>query len=359
MVAEPPISFRTAGTHNPAETKIKETVEKLLLVLSEKERFIIEHRFSINVKSRKTLEAIGTHYSVTRERIRQIEKNALKKLKRNALNTNLKSIYEVAKAILKKHGGLLIETKLMNIMLVTLPHLSENELSELKLALALDSDIIKNNNTLDFEPHWRFNEVSLNTVRKITQRGYTILNKEKCVMPLSELNAKIQAEAGGEMAEATILSAMEIGKRTKFTKDGVGLKEWRHINPRTLRDKINFILEREHRPLHFDEISNKIKESNFDQKRVNVQAVHNELIRNEHFILIGRGIYALEKWGYKSGTVGDVIKEILSDGKARTRDEIMKEVLKQRQVKKITIYLNLKNNGKIKSLTDDRYQWVK
>ncbi|MFA6436406.1 MAG: sigma factor-like helix-turn-helix DNA-binding protein [Candidatus Gracilibacteria bacterium] len=342
------------------ETHLKEIVEKLLLVLSEKERYIIQHRFAIGMDSRKTLEAIGKHFGVTRERIRQIEKNAFRKLKRNAFNTQLKMINEVAKGIIKKHGGLLIETKLISIILNTLKNISPEDINPLKLSLTLDPELTKIANTLDFEPHWRYNSIKLPTLRKISEVGSKLLADHKDVIDLKTITQKVKnIIPNEEIIDALVASVLEIDKKTKFVKEGVGLKEWRHINPRTLRDKINFILEHDKKPLHFEEISQKIRDLKFDSKRINVQAVHNELIRNDHFILIGRGIYALDKWGYKSGTVGEVLESILKDGKAKTREEIMRDVLKQRQVKKITIYLNLKSNAKIKALDGDRYQWVK
>lgn len=358
MPTEPPVSFTTSSA-NVADLRPKEIIEKLLLVLSEKEKFIIQHRFGIGVENRKTLEAIGQHYSVTRERIRQIEKNALKKLKRNAFNTQLKFINEMAKSIVKKHGGLLIETKLLNILLNASPALTPDQANEIKLSLSLDPDFEKATNTIDFYPHWRFQSVPIALVRKISDIGYKILKSKGDVTPLTSLNAAIQEKIQEEASEMLIASVLEIDKRTKFVKEGVGLKEWRHINPRTLRDKIHYILEKERKPLHFEEIAEKIRGMKFDQKKINVQAVHNELIRNGHFILIGRGIYALGKWGYEPGTVAEVLQGILKDGRARSREEIMKEVLKKRQVKKITIYLNLKNNSHIKTLQGDRYQWVK
>ena len=102
-----------------------------------------------------------------------------------------------------------------------------------------------------------------------------------------------------------------------------------------------------------------ILDSQFDVKRVNVQAVHNELIRNSHFVLIGRGIYALDEWGYKNGTVADVIEEVLADAKARTREEITKAVLDRRHVKTITIYLNLKNKNQFVRVGRDKYTLAK
>ena len=119
--------------------------------------------------------------------------------------------------------------------------------------------------------------------------------------------------------------------------------KWKDINPRTLRDKIFYVLRKDHKPLHFVDIANSIVNENFDKKSLNLQAIHNELIRHEEFILIGRGIYALKEWGYSSGTVADIIGSILKTKKSLSEEEIINEVLKQRQVKNITIILNLKN----------------
>jgi hypothetical protein len=119
--------------------------------------------------------------------------------------------------------------------------------------------------------------------------------------------------------------------------------KWRHVNPRTIRDKIFFVLRESGKPLHFVDISNEIVKAQFDRKSLNHQAIHNELIRNDEFVLIGRGIYALKEWGYSVGTVADIIISILQKHGSLSQDDIIAEVLKQRQVKPITIILNLKS----------------
>jgi len=121
---------------------------------------------------------------------------------------------------------------------------------------------------------------------------------------------------------------------------------WRHINPRSIRDKAYIVLKKHTSPLHFVEIANKIAESGFDKKVVTTQAVHNELIRYDQFVLVGRGLYALKEWGYKKGTVADVIEDLLKKKTPMTKQEIIQGVLKQRQVKKGTISLNLQKNPK-------------
>jgi DNA-directed RNA polymerase sigma subunit (sigma70/sigma32) len=60
--------------------------------LSPKEGFIIKKRFGIDEDRNHTLEEVGRHLEVTRERVRQIEKKALKKLRHPARLTALKSV---------------------------------------------------------------------------------------------------------------------------------------------------------------------------------------------------------------------------------------------------------------------------
>ena len=61
--------------------ELKDIVEQILQLLTERERFVITHRFGIDDNIPKTLDEIGQMKGVTRERIRQIEAKALKKLR--------------------------------------------------------------------------------------------------------------------------------------------------------------------------------------------------------------------------------------------------------------------------------------
>ncbi len=62
---------------------IKEEVLKAIRLLTERERFVIVYRFGFDQQKVYTLEEIGNELGVTRERVRQIEANALRKLKNN------------------------------------------------------------------------------------------------------------------------------------------------------------------------------------------------------------------------------------------------------------------------------------
>ena len=141
------------------------------------------------------------------------------------------------------------------------------------------------------------------------------------------------------------------------TLNGVwGLAKWPSVNPKNIRDKIFVILESKKEPMHFSDIANEIKNSNFKRKNVTVQAIHNELIKDPRFILIGRGIYALSTWGYKKGTISDIITSVLEKSdKPLTKEEIVKQVLKTRKVKETTILLNLQNKKLFKKIDKNSY----
>jgi DNA-directed RNA polymerase delta subunit len=108
--------------------------------------------------------------------------------------------------------------------------------------------------------------------------------------------------------------------------------------------------------MHFSKIAESIKDSSFKRKDVTTQAIHNELIKDSRFVLIGRGIYALNSWGFSRGTVADIITDVLKkSSEPLHRDEIVKRVLKSRQVKETTILLNLQSKDQFKRVAKATY----
>ena len=66
---------------------LREQIDKLLMELTERERIVIRMRYGLQDGKCYTLEEVGAHFGVTRERIRQIENKALRKL-RHPLRAN-------------------------------------------------------------------------------------------------------------------------------------------------------------------------------------------------------------------------------------------------------------------------------
>ena len=79
---------------NVTNVMMKEQVEKILCNLSEREREVLEMRYGLVDGRERTLEEIGTMYHVTRERIRQIENKALRKLQNPKYKRELEGFLE-------------------------------------------------------------------------------------------------------------------------------------------------------------------------------------------------------------------------------------------------------------------------
>ncbi|TET06147.1 RNA polymerase sigma factor RpoD [Candidatus Dependentiae bacterium] len=77
-----------------ANTDLKERVRSVLKSLTPREEKVLKMRFGIDVASEHTLEEVGKDFSVTRERIRQIEVKALRKLRHPSRSKKLRSFIE-------------------------------------------------------------------------------------------------------------------------------------------------------------------------------------------------------------------------------------------------------------------------
>ncbi len=138
----------------------------------------------------------------------------------------------------------------------------------------------------------------------------------------------------------------------------IGLSHWGEINPKTARAKAYLVLKKHGKPLHFNELAELINLKKFDEKQVYPQTIHNELIKDNRFVLVGRGIYALKEHGYQAGTAKDVLRKILKENGPLNIKDIMKEIGKQRILRENTIIINLHNKKYFKKLPDSRYQAV-
>ena len=77
-----------------ANNDLKERVREVLKTLTPREEKVLKMRFGIDVASEHTLEEVGKDFSVTRERIRQIEVKALRKLRHPSRSKKLKTFFE-------------------------------------------------------------------------------------------------------------------------------------------------------------------------------------------------------------------------------------------------------------------------
>ena len=86
-----------------------------------------------------------------------------------------------------------------------------------------------------------------------------------------------------------------------------------------------------------------------------LKAIHNELIKDKRFVLIGRGIYALSEWGYRKGHRERHHRGYPQRSTPDARRDSSRRVLWHRQVKETTILLNLQSKPEFKRVAKATY----
>ena len=324
----------------------------LKIIEQDREREIISRRFGLNGR-KETLEQIGEMLSITRERVRQLEKAILIRLQISAEEGQIPELMAAEKLLvrhLSEMGRVAILADLADKIYGRKTTASERTGLYFLATFSKNLTIIEENDR--YNPAIGIAEYG--DSRKIRERVdeiVKIIKENKQPMTIEELDAKLDYEHPDY-----IKATASVSKLIATLNNLYGLTKWPSVNPKNIRDKIFVILESEKQPMHFSEIAKRIKESNFKRKNVTVQAIHNELIKDPRFILIGRGIYALSSWGYKKGTIADIITSILTKSEEPlTREEIVKRVLKVRKVKETTILLNLQNKKLYKKVDKNLY----
>ena len=315
----------------------------------EREREIIARRFGL-FDRRETLEQIGELLGITRERVRQLEKAVVTKLK--AAGEDLPHIKEV-EAVLGEHL-----TQMGNVARtgeITKRLAPENTKVD-QSRVAFLAHLAPNIAVIDDNDHFYH---CLGLAGKHSEKAIRdhVGKVTDAITAIGEpTNIESIAREAGNSDTKHVEALASISKNVSSLHGRWGLTQWPMVNPKNIRDKIYVILHDHKKPMHFSEIAEAIKKSDFKRKDVTTQAIHNELIKDKRFVLIGRGIYALREWGYKKGTVADVIAEVLKkENGPLHRDEIVRRVLKSRQVKETTILLNLQGKPQFKRVAKATY----
>ncbi|MFC1678529.1 sigma factor-like helix-turn-helix DNA-binding protein [Patescibacteria group bacterium] len=365
-----------------------EIINNLFNELTDREQDVLMRRYGLHGKGKETLESIGSAHQLTRERIRQIETTSIKKLQQlKNLEDYINTLKKVIIQLLEEHGGLVEKEYMLNLLvnfsINGLRTKAEDEIIHKNYLNFLITKLLFNefeelNNSKHFLPAYKlkyqsldhFEEIVVELLEKV-QELKDVLKTEELIKHTISLDTfgkhkdKILTENRIDISKVLksdlfeekhdvinkykpIFSLLKAAKKLEQNKFGHwGLDKWRVIKPKTINDKIYLVLKNHGEPMHFVEIADKINQIEFDNKRANAATVHNELILDNKYVLIGRGIYGLKEWGLKEGTVSDVIEDILSDTVSPlSKDEIIQKVLDKRLVKKATIILALMNKDK-------------
>lgn len=322
--------------------KPKQITKRILSELPSRASEVITSRFGLSSDAeRKTLEAIGKKYGITRERVRQIENAALSMIKKSESFKNEKAVFEELKNLVHTLGGIISEKELLS-------YISKDKLTQnvVHLYLTLGDEFVKHKEDDHFHTRWSINGSISDSIHNSLKNIYENISDEELIQEgelISKFLEEVKDISDQYRNEEVVKRWLAISK--KISKNPLG--EWGKTNSsiiktRGVKDYAYLMMRKHGSPMHFREVAKAVM-NNFG-KSCHTATCHNELIKDKRFVLVGRGIYALSEWGYKSGVVRDVIKELLKKNGPMSKDDIVNQVMKERYLKKNTILVNLQNS---------------
>jgi len=338
---------------NTITFKPKQVTKRLLSGLSPRAHEVVINRFGITDDAqRKTLEAIGKKYGITRERVRQIENAALSFIRKSDFLKNEKEVFEEIKKLMHTLGAVVSEQDFLN-------HLSKDKLTQnhIHLYLTLGENFTEHKEDEHFKTRWSIDTDISEQIHNSLKNLFENLSDDELISEadlISRFLNEVKDLADHYKDEEIIKRWFSISK--KISKNPLG--EWgkstsSSIKTRGVKDYAFLMMRKHGSPMHFREVAKAVA-STFD-KKCHTATCHNELIKDPRFVLVGRGIYALSEWGYKTGVVREVIKELLKKNGPMTKEDIVEQVMKERYLKKNTILVNLQNSKYFKKNKNGEY----
>ena len=337
----------------PISFKPKQVTKRLLSVLGDRAQDVITSRFGLGADTKRmTLEAIGKKYKITRERVRQIENYSIINIRKSKEYASEKVTFDEIHDVILGLGAVISEEDLLK-------HLAKDKSTQnhIYFLLIVGDDFTKEKEDSEFKHRWHVDKELSKKIHNSLRQLYATLSDDEILLEsdmvqkfldqVKDVNEKYKNE---EIAKRWLSLSKLIGKNP--------LGEWGkasspNINAKGMRDYAFLVIRRHGSPIHFREVAKSITE--LFKKKAHVATTHNELIKDPRFVLVGRGLYALAEWGYMSGVVKDVIREILQKHGPLSKEEIIKRVLKERYVKENTIMVNLQNPKFFKKSKEGKY----
>jgi hypothetical protein len=336
--------------------KPKQVSKRLVNSLQSRAKEVIINRYGLGTDSKRmTLEAIGDMYHITRERVRQIENAALSNIRKSEEFKKEREAFEELEKALKDAGGIVAEEDFLN-------HLTKDKgvQNHINFLLVIGDSFRKDREDDEFKHRWYVDPELSKKVHESLRKLYRNLSDESLVSESELISQFLEylKEVAVEYKDEEVLKRwLSISKTLAKNPLGEwGLASSSNVRAKGIRDYAFLAMRKHGSPIHFRDIAKLIAE--LFNKKAHPATTHNELIKDDRFVLVGRGLYALSEWGYLSGVVKDVIKKVLSKHGPLTKDQIIEKVLKERYVKENTILVNLQNPKFFKKSKDGKYSIV-
>lgn len=272
--------------------KLNDLINEAIERQNQRSQKIILGRYGLDSEKKKTLAELGEGYDLTRERIRQIQEVVMQTL-RLELTTHKEMI-----AFLK-----FLQTHLDKLGNLRPSHLLTKDIGEEVNDPRYNEKV--STNRLHFigellnEPELVYGDNDWNDFWHNDPRAHAIAKKvvEHLLTFSHQDFDKFMADAKEKFSlpEKVILNYLHTSKHFSQGPYGdFGADSWIHVNPKTARDKNYLVLKKVGKPLHFREIANLVNNLK-GVKPSHPDTIHNELIKDNRFVLVGRGMYALRE----------------------------------------------------------------
>lgn len=333
--------------------KPKQVTKKLLGALPDRARDVLEKRYGLGTSSEThTLESIGQTYGITRERVRQIENYGIQAIQKSDAYKEFQNVFEELKDVVTSHGCVVCEDTLLESLAK-----DQATRNQIFFLLVVGEQFYRNKENNVFRHRWYTERKVAEIVEKALKEIFSSLDENELISEeeiITKLREKLADVEDEYKSEDTLRNWLKISKEI----DRNPLGEWGpatspNVRAKGIRDYAYLAVKRHGSPMHFKEVADAIQE--LFSKKAHTATTHNELIKDERFVLVGRGLYALTEWGYSAGVVKDVLRDILEKHGPLTRDEIIDRVRKERYVKDNTIIVNLQDTTLFKRLNDGTY----
>ncbi len=337
---------------------ISKILDSALTGLNDRQKEVLKARFGLDKEGGEgeTLAAIGDRLKVTRERVRQIENAGTAIAKINVQkNPEATLVLEKIKKYIAGRGGVAKKGDVLTYAASLAKGVRENQidfLAEVSGAFNLHPE------DEDFGPFYYATEKDMKNAKAFTEAWVNFLKSHKDKVFGGAYNAQLASFVKTKSASNEIAkNYLSVAKHIHQNPYGdVGLRDWPEIRPMTVRDKIYLVLKKKDEPLHFEDIARHINDVKFDEQEALAPTVHNELIKDERFVLVGRGIYGLREHGFEPGTAREVIAKVLGDAGPLRPNDVVTKVNRQRFFKANTILINLQNRNFFERLPDGKYR---
>jgi hypothetical protein len=335
---------------------VKKILDNLTSNLNLRQKQILNSRYNLDGRGQKTLAFLGKKFGITRERVRQIQNLILKNLRKNSQkNKDFKDLIAKIKDTLKKNGGLLRKDIFLNLTSKSINGLNEDNLFLLK---EISEEFNFYEEDKNFHSFYYLKEINLKNIFNFIDKWIKILEKNKDKVLEGGYHKLFEDFIKNEkISKNYAINYISISKKIKVNQYGdIGLVSWPEINPKVIRDKVYLVLKKKKAPLHFTKISEEVNKLSSRKKLISTPTIHNELIKDKRFVLVGRGMYALREWGYEPGTAKDLIIKLLKEEGPLRPQEIILAIQKTRFLKQNTILANLQNKNYFERLADGTYK---